>query len=112
MTSSNCLAQREARDNRLPALDLFRDNSNLLGDNRLSQPGGCDLLEQGAAAREVVHLVGVRLSHFLARVVRQLPLAHQEEPAREREFFIDNLLVRIHSIIEMIVVDRPCAMGI
>ena len=30
----------------------------------------------------------------------------------EREFFIDNLLVRIHVIIEMILVDRPCAMGI
>jgi len=30
----------------------------------------------------------------------------------EREFFIDNLLVRIHLIIEMILVDRPCAMGV
>jgi len=30
----------------------------------------------------------------------------------ERECFIDNLLVRIHLIIEMIVVDRPCAMGV
>ena len=30
---------------------------------------------------------------------------------REREFFIDNLLVRIHLIIEMIIVDRSCAMG-
>ena len=29
-----------------------------------------------------------------------------------REFFIDNLLVRIHLIIEMILVDRPCAMGL
>ena len=28
---------------------------------------------------------------------------------REREFFYDNLLVRIHLIIEMILVDRPCA---
>ena len=28
------------------------------------------------------------------------------------EFFIDNLMVRIHIIIEMILVDRPCAMGI
>ena len=32
--------------------------------------------------------------------------------AQEREFLIDNLLVRIHLIIEMILVDRPCAMGI
>ena len=30
----------------------------------------------------------------------------------EREFFIDNLLVRIHLIIEMILADRPCAMGV
>ena len=30
----------------------------------------------------------------------------------EREFFIDNLLVRIHFIIEMILVDRLCAMGV
>ena len=29
----------------------------------------------------------------------------------EKQFFIDNLLVRIHSIIEMILVDRPCAIG-
>ena len=32
--------------------------------------------------------------------------------SREREFFIDNLLVRIQLIIEMILVDRRCAMGI
>ena len=31
---------------------------------------------------------------------------------RDREFFIDNLLVRIHLIIEMILVDRPRAMGV
>ena len=30
----------------------------------------------------------------------------------EREFFIDNLLVRIQLTIEMILVDRPCAMGV
>jgi len=30
----------------------------------------------------------------------------------EREIVIDNLLVRIHLIIEMILVDRPCAMGV
>ena len=32
--------------------------------------------------------------------------------SREKEIFIDNLLVRIHLIIEMIIVDRPCAMGV
>ena len=30
----------------------------------------------------------------------------------EREFFMDNILVRIHLIIEMILMDRPCAMGV
>ena len=30
----------------------------------------------------------------------------------EREFFFDNLLVRILVIVEMILVDRPCAMGV
>ena len=36
---------------------------------------------------------------------------HDKVP-REREFFIDNLLARIHVIIEMILVDWPCAMGV
>ena len=39
-------------------------------------------------------------------------LSGAPETLNEREFFIDNLLVRIHLIIEMILVDRPCAMGI
>ena len=30
----------------------------------------------------------------------------------EKEFFIDNLLVRIHVSIEMSLVDRPCAMSV
>ena len=29
----------------------------------------------------------------------------------KREFFTDNLLVRIHLLIEMNLVNRPCAMG-
>ena len=33
-------------------------------------------------------------------------------PGVEREFFIDNVLVRIHWILEMIAVERPCAMGV
>ena len=32
-------------------------------------------------------------------------------PLAKREFFIDNLLVRIHLIIEMISVDQRCTMG-
>ena len=35
-----------------------------------------------------------------------------DRAALEREFFIGNLLVRIHFIIVMISVDRPCAMGV
>ena len=30
----------------------------------------------------------------------------------KRDFFDDNLLVQIHLIIEMILVDRPCAMAV
>ena len=33
-------------------------------------------------------------------------------PLRERAFFFEILLVRIHLIIVMILVDRPCAMGV
>ena len=47
----------------------------------------------------------------LEQVVLQL-FAHLRTRGREREFFIDNLLVRIHLIIEMVLVDRPCAMGV
>ena len=36
----------------------------------------------------------------------------EEEVRGEREFFIDNLLARIHLIIEKILVDRLCATGV
>ena len=39
-------------------------------------------------------------------------LRRQDQEGGEREFFIDNLLVRIHLIIEMILVDQPCAMEV
>jgi hypothetical protein len=48
-----------------------------------------------------------RLGRFGGQGLRR----HGEAPA-EREFFDDNLLVRIHSIIEIISVDRPCAMDV
>ena len=35
-----------------------------------------------------------------------------KHPETEREFFIDNLLVQIHVIIEIFLVDWPCAMGV
>ena len=40
------------------------------------------------------------------------PALCQQGPSPERDFFIDNPLVRIHLIIEMILVDRPCVMGV
>jgi len=45
---------------------------------------------------------------------RHLPLRGSHivtQQARERELFTDDLLVRIHLINEMILADRPCAMG-
>jgi len=40
------------------------------------------------------------------------PRTMTTRPWSEREFFIDNLLVRIHFVIRMISVDRPCAMAV
>jgi hypothetical protein len=40
---------------------------------------------------------------------RPIMVAHL---AVERAFFIDNLLIRIHLTIEIISVDRPCAIGV
>ena len=37
---------------------------------------------------------------------------HVPTPGLERGFFIDNLLVLVQWIVEMIVVERPCAMGV
>ena len=56
------------------------------------------------SARRVEHVRGYRrcLALWETPPVR----LHSE---RER-VFIDKLLVRIHSIIEMVLVDRPCAM--
>ena len=46
---------------------------------------------------------GISLTHSLSRARAQW---------QGRKFFIDNLLVRIHLIIEMILVDRPRAMKV
>ena len=49
---------------------------------------------------------------------RSAPLPHLSillsfpGPPYEKEFLVDNLLVRIHSLIETNLVDRPCAMGV
>jgi hypothetical protein len=59
-------------------------------------------------------LRGVR-GAVLALVVRQEDTSLSVgvlQGGGEREFFIDNLLVRIHLIIEIILVDRPGAIGV
>ena len=59
------------------------------------------------------------LERYLCTVTRadafylpSVPTANSPAGEGEREFFIDNLQVRIHLIIEMILVHRPCAMGV
>ena len=67
----------------------------------------------------LLHTIQVYLKKIRARSLPQTekhagrppPLACAQH-AREREFFIVNLLVRIHFIIAMILVDRPCAVGV
>ena len=74
----------------------------------------CDNLE---ALAQVVRMLadfypGVALEQEPEASLRQrlqviIPIHYSK-----REFFIDSLLVRIHHIICMILVDRPCAMGV
>ena len=59
------------------------------------------------------------LVHFLMGKVPLYPAdtIHRLPPRASRHFlkkdlFVDNLLVRIHSLIGMKLVDRPCAMGV
>ena len=57
----------------------------------------------------VGNAVGVGIAHVVI-VPPQERLIHL--CGSEREFFIVNLLVQIHLSIEMILVDRPCAMEV
>ena len=70
----------------------------------------CSGMEIGGQTREVD-------GHFpfCHNVLENMHFTQTERTASqadEKEFSIDNLLVRIHLIIEMILVDRPCAMGV
>ena len=47
-----------------------------------------------------------------ARLRSARRVSESEVPPLEREFFVDKLLVRTNSIIEMILVDLPCTMGV
>jgi len=54
-----------------------------------------------------------RLTEYTERLLMTpFGLASRSPGTAHREFFIDNLLFRIHLIIEMILVDRPCVMGV
>jgi len=68
-------------------------------------PGGSG----GGAAGSELHAIDER--HTIPEW-RLHPRDRPGSASREREFFIDNLLVRIRLIIEMSLVDRPCAMGV
>ena len=46
----------------------------------------------------------------MLRVSRCRGKGRQTAELGQRKIFVDNLLVRVHWIIEMIVVERPCAM--
>jgi hypothetical protein len=57
-------------------------------------------------------LTGLSVPSSLSTAV-ELVIRRRRGGGGERESsFIDNLLVRIHLIIVMISVDRPCAMGV
>ena len=52
------------------------------------------------------------LELIIATALREEPAAALQAIPAEIDFFIHNLLVRIHSIVEMISGDRPCAIGV
>jgi hypothetical protein len=67
------------------------------------------LLVDGSNAKPMAPTRAESLERHPARISQPLRV---DTVSREREFFIDNLLVRIHLIIEKFLVDRPCAMGV
>ena len=60
--------------------------------------------------RDTYAYKALRTESRTARIV--LSMVYSDHEAAERDFFINNLLVRMHLIIEMILVDRPCAMEV
>ena len=82
-----------------------------------SPVSGSTLRVRGARIPRARNLLSLSRSLYLALSHRgsalRAPCTASCLPGgRERHFFTDNLLVRIYLIIEMIVVDRPCAMGV
>ena len=64
--------------------------------------------------RSCVSITGPRPESLRFRVSIAGPVLHRWGFVchRDRDFLIDNLLIRIHLIVEMILVDRPCAMEV
>jgi len=102
-----------------PTLDVYRGSSDI--GNPLKQvSAGIDnvisLFRQSFSGgahggRGVIYDTWLSLCSARGRP-RGVRLLMSESGDREREFFIDNLLVRIHLIVEIILVDRPCATGV
>ena len=75
------------------------------------------VLGRGAVSHELGNPARLGLESTTARTASRCPSTAQSSfrapnlVCRER-VVIDNLLVRIHLIIEMIVVDRPCVKGV
>ena len=89
----------------------FADLAMGVGPNLLSGALGSIAEGRGAAPRAWGGLQGLMNRKTIAEIM----IAARQEASRderEREFSIDNLLVRIHSIVEMNLVDRPCAMEV
>jgi hypothetical protein len=56
--------------------------------------------------KEVAAEIAARQANMAGTIVTEVV------SQREKKIFSDDLLVRIHLVIEMISVDRPCAMGV
>jgi len=63
--------------------------------------------QKNSAVEDAGHRMRVAPLHLLG-----MPLQRSTRSSRERDVFIDNLLVRIHLIVEIISVERPCARGV
>ena len=93
----------------LPTLGLRPFGVNLGGmATHPSKAGG----EERQNAPSLSYCIGVSVSPWFPASPPIPSSRDARSTTEEREFFIDNLLVRIHLIIEMILVDRPCAMGV
>ena len=80
------------------------------GEGAVSDERGTDSRVLGRSCGVVRFVMGEVPLYPADTINRLLPRASRQ--FLKKEFFVDNLLVRIHLIIEIISVDRPCAMGV